>query len=342
MKKVGIVTIFNLNNYGNRLQNYAVNYVLKSLSKEPENIVKLNKVSIKAYLKINFGFLFGAKKEEVKRGKLFSKFTKMYGNTSYRYIKSKYDYIVCGSDQIWNPDIYDDFYFANFAEKNKRISYAASFGLPEIPSDKREKYKRYLSEMKAISVREDVGAKIVKELTKRDSEVLIDPTLMLDKKDWQRISEKPEFYNEKKYILTYFLGNINEKHREYIEYIAESQNYEIIDLNAEKPSKYWYLTGPSEFIWLIEHCELMCTDSFHGSVFSVLMDVPFIVFDRQGQHNNMGSRIDTLLETLQLSDRRFNNQTIDMILEKEYFHIPNILCRERSKAINFLKNAMVK
>ena len=342
IERVGIITIFDLNNYGNRLQSYAVNYVLKSLNKEPENIVNLNKGIIRVYLKINLSFLFiGTKKEEAKRGQIFSKFTKMYGNTSYRYTKSRYDFVICGSDQIWNPSwAGTPEMFGNFADKSKRIAYAASFGVSEIPKEKKEYYKKYLSEMKAISVREEAGARIVKELTGRDAEVLVDPTLMLDKNEWRKISKKPRFYDNKKYILTYFLGSVDKKYRQYIDNIAKTKEYEIINLEEENPNEYWNSTGPAEFIWLIEHREVTFTDSFHGSVFSVLMNVPFIVFERNDNQASMSSRIDTLLKTLQIPDRRFNNQTIEQVMNKDYTHIPAILERERNKAIKFLKDAM--
>ena len=338
MNKIGIVTIYDLTNYGNRLQNYAVKQILERIT--GKKIKEISRMKHFMCIKVLYGAIKGNNLARIMKFYNFSR-----GSLDINYLQDysdlKYDNIICGSDQIWHPTWAGEPYmFAEFANKNKRISYAASFGKSEIPDEKKAEYAKYLSEMKAISVREEAGAKIVKELTGRDAEVLVDPTLMLDKKDWQKVAKKPGFYKNKKYILTYFLGEVNGKQRQYIEYIAKTKDYEIINLEGECPNKYWYSTGPAEFLWLIEHCEMMLTDSFHGSVFSVLMDVPFIVFDRQGKETQMGSRIDTLLKTLQLPDRRFNNQTIEQAMKKEYSHIPAILEREREKAINFLKNAM--
>ena len=344
MKKIGIITLYGLNNYGNRLQNYATKYVLNHLICDVSNITELSSINFRVLFK---GFLYpilnGKKKLEGKRVLSFYRFNKKH--IGYRCLNEKaigrYNHFICGSDQIWNPEYAGKpFMFAIFAPPKKRISYAASFGVSDMPENKKEIYTKYLNEMKAISVREEAGAKIVKELTGQDVPVLIDPTLMLDKEDWQKVSKKPKYKIGDKYILTYFLGEISEKRNSYIENIAKNNGLQIIRLEEHIPNKYWYGTGPAEFIWLIEHCSLMCTDSFHGSVFSVLMDVPFIVFEREDEIKAMSSRIDTLLSTLRLEDRRFNNQSSEEIFKKEYAHIPEILKTERDKAIHFLKNAM--
>lgn len=339
MKKVGIVTIYDLNNYGNRMQNYAVKYVIRSLyhRKVKEFSMIRHFLTLKLYIIM--------KNNPIKRLIKFYFFSKRSRDIEYicDYNDDKYDFIICGSDQIWNPSwtkAGTPEMFGAFADKSKRIAYAASFGVSEIPKEKKEYYKKYLSEMKAISVREEAGARIVKELTGRNAEVLVDPTLMLDKNEWRKVSKKPRFYDNKKYILTYFLGTVDKKYRQYIKNIAKTKEYEIINLEGERQNQYWYSTGPAEFIWLIEHCEVMFTDSFHGSVFSVLMNVPFIVFERNDNQASMSSRIDTLLKTLQIPDRRFNNQTIEQVMNKDYTHIPAILEIERNKAIKFLKDAM--
>lgn len=336
MNKIGVVTLYGMDNYGNRLQNHAVKTVLTLLRND--KVKELNEINHLLFIK-----LCKMTKIHLKRMIRFYSFSNKGHDIEFLcdYRDNKYNYIICGSDQIWNPTFAGrSFYFAAFAPQEKRIAYAASFGVSEIPEEKKEEYTHYLSEMKAISVREEAGAKIVKELTGRDAEVLIDPTLMLYKEEWEKVSKKPKFGVGKKYILTYFLGNVCEEQSQYIKNISTEKGYRIINLEGENPNKYWYSTGPAEFIWLIEHCEVMFTDSFHGSVFSVLMDVPFIVFDRNDKQASMSSRIDTLLSTLQLEDRRFCNQSGDKIFEKNYAHIPAILEKERKKAIDYLKNAM--
>ena len=93
-------------------------------------------------------------------------------------------------------------------------------------------------------------------------------------------------------------------------------------------------------MYLIDNAEHIFTDSFHGTVFSILFEKQFTVFNRIEGGKSMSSRIDTLLKTLQIPDRRFNNQTMEQVMNKDYTHIPAILERERNKVIKFLKDAM--
>lgn len=339
MKKIGVVTIYDLSNYGNRLQNYAVKNVLsKTYNKDVKEINPANHFLILKNL-IQYG------KSSCKRMLKFYKFSAGSKDTEYllNYKDKEYEYVICGSDQLWNPYwAGSEFMFATFATEKKRIAYAASFGVSEIPEEKKTQYAKYLSEMKAISVREEAGAKIVKELTGRDAEVLIDPTLMLDKIDWMSVARKPKLFRKKKYIMTYFLGKITLEYREYIEKIAKECGCEIVNLEQENKNNYWNSVGPGEFIWLINNCRLLCTDSFHGSIFAILMEVPFVVFERESSIGSMGSRIETLLKKFQLEDRKYNNESISRILNVNYLHVPMILETERKKAYDFLEAAVLE
>ena len=341
MKKIAIITLQGMWNYGNRLQNYAVSTVLsKKLDNISYNILESKYVSkprmILSYLiKKNLSSFRYLK---------FLNFNKLYSKDIVisNSFNCNFDYVVCGSDQIWNlGNSNNSLFFGSIISKEKRIAYAASFGVSQIPDEYKENYKKKLSEMKAISVREDSGAKIVKELTGRDVPVLIDPTMMLTKDEWCKIEKKPKFCKKnKKYIFTYFLGKVMDEYRSYIEKFAKESNCEVINLEFYKHNKFWYRTGPREFIWLINNCTAMFTDSFHGSVFSILMNVPFIVFDRDGNGAGMGSRIDTLLDKFDLYDRKFSNQNMQQVFKIDYSHIEPILSVERKKSIDFLKDAM--
>src|SRR5699024_7327637 len=102
-----------------------------------------------------------------------------------------YDFFVTGSDQVWNPFFTNSssLYFLTFAPRKKRIAYAPSFGISEVPDLLRENFTKWLSEIEHLSVREDAGADIIKQLTNRDSEVVADPTLLLTKESWLSIAE---------------------------------------------------------------------------------------------------------------------------------------------------------
>lgn len=157
--------------------------------------------------------------------------------------------------------------------------------------------------MDKLSVREEAGAKIIKDLTGRDAEVLVDPTMMLTREKWLSIAKEAPNKPKGKYLLTYFLGGVPSKYKRQIKNIAERNNLEIINL-ADIRDKETYITGPSEFIDYINSCSILCTDFFHGTVFSILMEKPFIVFERMGTSSSMFSRINTLLDKFDLNSRK--------------------------------------
>lgn len=358
MKKVGIITLYDIKNYGNRLQAYALYRVIKKLNCEPVEIIHYEK-GLKAFLKKNIkrnrfltvcsqfiiGILRGNKLKKVikkcNRLNLFSVFTRKIKSKTVFSDNKKIDYYVCGSDQIWNPNFAgQSSYFAAFSDKEKRISYAASFGISELPEKVIDRFKKNLNDMKAISVREAAGAKIVKELTGRDALVAIDPTLMLDKKDWEEVAKKPEFDIPEKYILVYFLGEFEGENLEYVEKLAEENNMKVILLNLKKENDYWYSTGPSEFIWLIENASLVCTDSFHASVFSILMETPFVAFKRVYKDNDMNSRFETLLGMFGLTDRFIGAVQTGEEFKTDYSQVSEILNKERQKSLDYLTDAL--
>lgn len=346
MSSVGIVTIYDERNYGNRLQNYAVNEVVRQLGFCPVNLLYEGSVNEKFTISIKcwlYDMIYN-RLRSYHRLNLFKKFTKEHMPCA-QVVKddTKVDcrYVLCGSDQIWNPTWAGyGFYFAPFVKQEKRIAYAASFGVSRIPNDRVQEYTSNLKGMHTISVREEAGAEIVEELTGSRPVVLVDPTMMLDHNEWEKLAKKPHFYNGEKYILTYFLGNVTSEMRNYIEKISVTYSMEVINLEKKMENDYWYNVGPSEFIWLIQHCELMLTDSFHGSVFSVLMSVPFLVFEKIEAGLSSSSRIDTLLRTLDLTNRKFNYQVGDEVFEKDYDHVWPILEKKRSETIEYLKSAM--
>ena len=327
MKKIGIVTIFDNNNYGNRLQNYAVQAILKNNGYESitiKNDVNLNNnVNKIEYLKIKLKIYYKKIKSNVKniiknssRYKLFCEFNKKIKlskkNFSFNKLKNikEFDYFIVGSDQVWNPHFsrLSDFDLLNFIEdSNKKISFSASFGISNIPKEYETKTAKALKEFKAISVREEEGKKIVEKLTGRtDVEVLIDPTMMLDAKDWDKVLKKPKQLKTDKYILNYFLGELPEKKKKEIDRIAKENECEVINI-LDKNSPF-YQTGPAEFLYLEKNAFLICTDSFHSCVFAILYNRPFIVFEREDKNVSMNSRIETLLNKFELQDRKFNGK----------------------------------
>jgi len=140
--------------------------------------------------------------------------------------------------------------------------------------------------------------------------------------------------------LTYFLGNVSKERKRKIKSIASKNKLKIVNL-ADIKDKETYVADPSEFIDYVNSVSVFLTDSFHGAVFSILLEVPFIVFNREGRLPSMNSRIDTLLSKFKLESRRANNVTDNnQIFEVDYSHVPPILEVERKKAYDYLKEAL--
>lgn len=362
--KIGILTITNGENYGNRLQNYAVQNVLENLGAEAETIKNITNIPVReenkvkkmfkniiitAYSKMKF-VNYKNFNINIRRNR-FNRFTKKYIKQS-KYIVSKddvplmlnkeYDFFVTGSDQVWNPNFSfnSEIDFLTFAERRKRITFAPSFGVSVISDDVKKRYSKLLGEIDHLSVRENAGAEIIRELTGREALVLLDPTMMLSKKEWLEIAKKPKWLKSNKYILMYALGSFDENHKEKIKKIACDNNYDIIDL-LDINNKNTYSTDPSEFIYLINNSKLMYTDSFHGVVFSILMRTPFIVSERNDNHISMNSRIDTLMSKFDMDYRRSNNIVdFNQVFNMDFEKVDEILKKEREITINYLKNAL--
>lgn len=262
--------------------------------------------------------------------------------TALQALDEKYDYFVVGSDQVWNPYFDDlDYCFLFFVPSPKRIAYAASISCPKLLEDKISLYKEGFAGMAYISMREQQGADTVKTLSGRDVPVLVDPTLLLSAEEWRKVSRQPAWYHGGEYILTYFLGN----RLEIVESLERETGLPVVNL-LDKNVYEHYVTGPDEFIWAIEHARLVYTDSFHGTVFSILFRTPFVVCNRIGDavFEKMGSRIDTLLGYFGLESRRgteANNYAIDNPLESpDWSNVDEVLARERTRSNEYLRLAL--
>jgi hypothetical protein len=362
-KKIGILTLNGYSNYGNRLQNLALQnniqslgfvaetilvYRKRNLSDRKKRITSMSKLLEKITKRLRV-LLAGNIINQ--RQKIFIEFTKKYIlETSFvlsqkdcpENLLDKYDFFIVGSDQVWNPNNLHgtSFFFLTFAENKKRISYAASFGIAELPAEWEKKYREWLSDFSYISVREDSGANIVKDITGRNAEVHLDPTMLLTKEDWLGTLETKFKKPDKDYILMYFLGKLTSNVRSKINAYAKENDLDIIELNSKK-DKEVYLYGPSEFVHVINSAKLVITDSFHGAAFSITLQTPFVVFKREGDGPEMFSRINTLLNKFEMSDRIWEENILQRnILELDFSNSVTILKYERDRSEIYLKTAM--
>lgn len=354
MKKIGIITLTGDKNYGNKLQNYALHYLLSKYNYDlftiwPKiNTFKKILIYFKRKLIAIFPFINRQKNELYSREKIFKEFDNNYlrrfyvNNKKLEKLNGIFDYFVIGSDQIWNPNVMNFYFgFSIFETNVKLFSYAASLGVSEVDDGYTSKVKYLFTKDRIpyISVREYTGAKIISEITNRnDINVNIDPTLLLSANEWDKLSKKPKQLKTDKYILTYFLGKLSDKRKQEIERVAIENNCEIINLlDVNSP---FYKTGPSEFLYLEKNAFLICTDSFHSSVFALIYNTPFLIFDKEDNAENMSSRLNDFIEKFNLFDRKYNGKITDDLLIANYEQAYAILANERKKSDLFFEKAL--
>ena len=238
-----------------------------------------------------------------------------YGYEALKESSNDYDAFILGSDQLWHPMNFENHYFTmEFINKGKtKITYAPSFGVSSIPQAQIDGTRDYLNRIEKISVREESGKKIIKELTGRDVPVVLDPTFMIKTDEWDEILPEKQVYNKGKYIFCYFLGD-NKEHREEVERIKKLTGYDIVTLpyidEIAKSDKNFgdeqlFNVGPAEFIDLIKNAEVIFTDSFHCTAFSIMYKKKFFTFNRFNNNNkaSTNTRLKSILLLLGLEDR---------------------------------------
>ena len=292
----------------------------------------------------------GLRKKSNVRKRLFQKFINenLHFSPSFynlealaKYAKEYGRAVVVGSDQLWLPvNIAGDFYTLSWVpDQVPTFSYATSFGVSEIPLYQQQYVKDFLTRLNAISVRELRGQSLVERLAGVQAQVVCDPTMLISVEVWRTVASST--VKNEDYILCYFLGK-NPIHRSFAcklrqvtgfkivalvhldEYIASDENYA-----DETP----FDVGPAEFLSLIRDAKYICTDSFHGTVFSILFEKIFFTFSRFSSKEKMSTnaRIDTLLNSLNLGTRRFTGEEEPAELLK--IPLDYTLLRERMKTI---------
>lgn len=323
MKKVYTVTFHSANNYGAMLQAYALqkfldsNYDTKILNYNNSYIAsgyrvfrlpsKNLKKSVINFMKDVYNF-----PKEYPRCKKFNKFREKLKFTNVINNKIEVenildcDALVVGSDQVWNPVLtggVDLVYFLDIDKPEvKKISYAASCGSIDILNKYSSDFSKYLSSFDHISVREkSLKESLIKDF-KINAELVIDPTLLLTKKDWVSLIDKPIL--EEKYIFAYSVGNANDKFYESLKFLSNKTGYKVVYFDKRDKKglivgnkKSFYSAGPVEFLNLLYNSEYVVTTSFHGvALSSILNKKMFICL------STYPDRLITLIDKLNISD----------------------------------------
>ena len=382
---LGVCLKYDQTNYGSKLQALATVKMFEKLGVDYE-IIRYNKKTFGFYLKsiprfFNWVFINDRycqvqraiafnkhpeiKKEVEIRNKSFTEFDGNFANNlsdvykSYNELKSlcskKYDRVITCSDQLWSPSaLGSGFYNLMFVpDETMKISWASSFGVSNIPWYQVGRTKKYLKRIEHISMRENRGAEIVKELTEREVPVLMDPVFAFDKNEWNEMVpvKQSEWDN---YMFCYFLGS-NPEHRIAAEKIAKEKGLKIVTIrhldeyvaSDESFGDYApYDIDPVRFLNILRNASYVCTDSFHGTAFSIIFEKKFLVFDRYSNTstNSKNSRIDSLCDNLGLKNRRYDvnrNFVADIEQSIDYDAVLCEVAKYRTKTKEYLSNALV-
>lgn len=371
MKKVGIITFHNSYNCGSMLESYAMQTILEKKGIKAEIVNFSSKGQKDLY---SVWFKNNTIKNIVKNIVLIPYHKRLKNNNSkYEEFKIKnfklskeytdndniseknYKIVVAGSDQIWNITIKDadDCYFLNWVKKAKKVAYAPSFGAKKILkySDNPNKYIDYLNSFDSLSIRENNGQKWLKEMINKDVPVLLDPTLLLEKKDYDKIMAKDVNVNYK-YIF-FYSPSFNIDICKYVKSIADKYDLKVITWSTKsyctkRIKKFGFILpeyeSPSMYLYLIKNAELVMTTSFHGTIFSTIYRKKFITI-KNGEMFGDDDRVITLLKQIGMEDRLIKydfDENFDYLKDIDYSNYDILLPKLQKKANKFLEENVVK
>lgn len=383
--KIAYICNTYIRNYGSILQSYALYVKLKQLGFEPDVVdYKDTPNSIQTqfkqtlFLRIPMLFKYSelkkkflsikAKKNEKYNEILHHRYHAMdvFVNENFSFTRhcdtindvqkviNDYDSVFIGSDQLWGvAEILRDYHTLNFVPSNKpKISYATSFGVSQLPYFVRYKTSKFLKRIDMLSVREISGAKLIKDISGRTAEVVVDPTLLFTPQEWDSITCNRSKIN-RKYVFCFFLGN-NPNQRNFAiefskkvdmpivtmqhveEYIPSDNDYADINVND---------ASPADFVSLIKDAEYIICDSFHASIFSIIFRKQFFTLNRyaSSSSNSRNTRIFSLFSKLGITDRNIQaNADIEKILHitTNYDEVHEKIKIWRNESLEYLKSTI--
>lgn len=370
MKKIGIITYHCVDNYGAVLQAYSLLDTAKKLSGMDVEVIDYRPIEITQNYSFSiipknrnvvklFSNLFSYPFKKLKNNK-FSKFTTDFiklSNSSENILWQEYDYVITGSDQVWNPSITRLApYYLNFPDlKSKKISYAASIGKDILSSDEINYLSNSIQFVDNISVREESAVSIVKDIYPNKNVVqVLDPVFLKSKAEWLSILPQKQRFSD--YILIYIMEyNIDlfklaeklaKQENKKILIVSPNANIKTVLKSINLPGKVLYTEGPIEFLELIINADYVITNSFHGTAFSIIFEKKFITFP----HGSRNTRLESILTQLGILSQQISHEKLSKIDDKNIDKVFNYnveLVRSRLdtlkiKSLEFLKEALDK
>lgn len=375
--KIGIMTFYAARNNGAALQGFALQQKLKYLGANVELIRFYDQHNEKTIVKhsrlynlvhnpqnliniiLHFRRIMKTRGVSALTDRAFQDFQKNWLKTSiepyYKYddlkeANSRYNSFVTGSDMVWTPIGQNlEAYFLQFADKGKRFSFSPSLtGVDNFTDEQHNIIQKYLMEMDFISCRENEGVEYVKKNTNRDSVQTIDPTLLFSKNEWCNELNIALSSKKQPYILCYMFDGLSKVHKNEIKRIAKMKQCSIryIPMNREQSeceidNGYRCGYGPKEFVELFMNASFIVTNTYHGLLFSLISENPFVLVHREKKNkwkSNEG-RMSYILDLINCSDRYIDqDQNIpDDLFKIDYSKINPIISIERDKSVSYLK-----
>ncbi|MGL5625648.1 polysaccharide pyruvyl transferase family protein, partial [Cetobacterium sp.] len=314
MNKVGILTFHYANNrnFGASLQSYAITKMVKKLGNDAY-LIDFNPINLGLKGKILFKL----------NGQNFKNYYNKFLRTTKNYktleelklLNKEFDTFIVGSDQVWRSKWLQDklpHYYFDFVDNNKtKVAYAASFGVDFWEGDKEltERIKPLAQRFDYVSVREESGLKICNDVFGIDAVCVLDPTMMIDRKDYQPILDdwKDESHKNKKYIAHMLLDDtaeLREESNRICKYLKADINY-IKGKDIKILGKIiTFYNKVSQWLTFVKDAEMVITDSFHCTVFSLIFNKKFVVVANPTRGM---ARLENLLEIVGLKERFFTD-----------------------------------
>lgn len=368
--KIGTITLHYQMNYGGLLQAYALQRVLQRLGHDSEIIdyrAPLLYLKPRLFsgttLKRSVKFWLGRslprpivdsrirwkKSIEFVENHLPLSSSPILDDETLRNRPGDYDAYITGSDQVWNPAWYGDeapAYRLSFVPSEKRrISYAASFGVDRFSEAQTQVFKPDLEKFDCISVREDNGVAIVRDICGKDANVVLDPTLLMDSHDWQDLFDRD--IQDNNYILCYFIGQFHSV-LPFLESMSERMNLPLVkvgrnyaDSRVRRKMEIKPHAGPLEFLRLLAGCSWLVTNSFHGVALSVVLKKRFsVIANTSARRAAMSARIESILSKLQLNEAAVQLGESFVAPQCCYEQTHDYLAPLRGASIDFLEEAL--
>ncbi len=369
VKKIGMVTFYS-DNFGSCLQAYALYKTIMDIGYAPKlirytpyskgrggrnndsKLYKLTHLPIKSTLHIllNYRMVKGRKAAFDNFRKNSFQFTSAtYSkNADTSDLESQFDVFICGSDMMWAETFHEDWeqYFLRFASEGKRVSYAPSFGINQISTANINRCREYLEGFRPgrLSCRDLSGVKMIQEEFGLEAQHVVDPTMLLDKGKWNRLVDAERMI-KRPYVLLYLFGGHGRGRKQLLHQVEEWKlgDLKSLAINGDYCFRNPHI-GPLEFVRLFRDAEFIVTDTFHGMVFSLIYEKPFVVLSRNdGLHwSKYSDRMTAQLDMLGIPERWHEESALipETFKTLDYKDITSKLSRLRHDSLAYLKNAL--